>query len=143
MLTHANMAALLAATRQSPIMLFPNDVHLSYLPLAHILERVIAHTILFYGGRIGFYQGDVLKITEDLAALKPTLFVSVPRLYTRLYDKIQAALSEAKGMKKSLAQKAVKTKLANLGKNGAVKHCLWDCLVFNKMKAKLGGRVRF
>jgi long-chain acyl-CoA synthetase len=143
MLSHANLAALLAASKNSGIDLSAKDVHLSYLPLAHIFERINYNNALLNGASIGFYQGDVLKIADDLAALRPTIFASVPRLYTRLYDKIQIILSELKGMKKSLAQRAIKTKMTNLSKNGAVKHCLYDCLVFKKMRARLGGRVRF
>jgi long-chain acyl-CoA synthetase len=143
MLSHANLVSLLAASINSGIELTKKDVHLSYLPLAHIFERINCVNALLNGASIGFYQGDVLKIADDLAALRPTIFASVPRLYTRLYDKIKIILSELKGCKKSLAQRAIKTKMANLHKNGAVKHCLYDCLVFKKMRARLGGRVRF
>jgi len=117
-------------------------VHLSYLPLAHILERIIFFGLLANGARIGFYQGDVTVIIEDLAELRPTIFVSVPRLYTKLYDRIQSVISEAKGLKAKLLRKGIKSKLANLHKNGTTKHCFYDKLIFRKMKARLGGRVR-
>ena len=52
-------------------------MHLSYLPLAHIFETVVMNLMLSLGGAVGFYQGDTLKIIEDLAALRPTVFVSV------------------------------------------------------------------
>jgi len=42
--------------------------------------------------RIGYYQGDPLKLTEDCAMLKPSFFPSVPRLFNRIYDKIKANL---------------------------------------------------
>jgi len=64
----------------------PEDVHLSYLPLAHIMERIAFHHLLIFGMSIGFYQGDILKIKEDLAELKPKLFVTVPRLFHRFHD---------------------------------------------------------
>jgi long-chain acyl-CoA synthetase len=47
-------------------------------------------------GQIGFFQGDTLKLTDDLMELKPTVFASVPRLYNRIYDKILAG-AKAKG----------------------------------------------
>lgn len=56
------------------------DVYLSYLPLAHVLERMVLITGMVVRMEIGFFQGDVLKLIQDLAALKPTVFVSVPRL---------------------------------------------------------------
>ena len=52
------------------------EVHLSYLPLAHIFETVVMNLMLSLGGAVGFYQGDTLKIIEDLAALRPTVFLS-------------------------------------------------------------------
>ena len=52
------------------------EVHLSYLPLAHIFETVVMNLMLSLGGAVGFYQGDTLKIIEDLAALRPTVFAS-------------------------------------------------------------------
>jgi long-chain acyl-CoA synthetase len=61
--------------------------HISYLPLAHIYERMNVLVMLHFGVGIGFYQGDVLKLMEDIEVLKPTIFCSVPRLYNRIYDK--------------------------------------------------------
>jgi long-subunit acyl-CoA synthetase (AMP-forming) len=57
----------------------PADVHLSYLPLAHVFERVVQSALWFGGSSIGFYQGNTLKIVEDLKVLRPTIFPSVPR----------------------------------------------------------------
>lgn len=142
MLTHRNMIAEMAAAYKSDASIGENDVHLSYLPLAHIMERLIFCGLMTFGGRIGFYQGDVLKLKDDLMELRPTVFASVPRLYSKLYDRIQSGLAEAKGLKKKLAMKAINTKLANLHSTGSYKHCLYDALVFKKMKAALGGRVR-
>jgi long-chain acyl-CoA synthetase len=142
MLSNRNLIGLIATIDKSPIELTYDDVHLSYLPLAHVLERVVFIGLMAQGAQIGFYQGDVLKIKEDLLELRPTLFVSVPRLYTKLYDTIQGRLSEATGLKKKLANMAIKSKMNNLQKTGSVKSCLWDKIVFNKMKAALGGRVR-
>ena len=76
------------------------QVHLSYLPLAHIFETVIIQTAIFGGAAIGFYQGDTLKILEDLSELRPTFFISVPRLYNRIYDKILGGLAEKSAIAK-------------------------------------------
>jgi len=65
----------------------PGHRHLSYLPLAHIYERMNLTTAAYMGTGVGFYHGDVLSIMDDITELKPTLFVSVPRLYNRIQDK--------------------------------------------------------
>lgn len=96
-LSHENLVAIIEMLDKSPIKIISLDTHLSYLPLAHILERIVFCCLMTKGARVGFYQGDVLKLKDDLVALRPTLFVSVPRLYSKLYDKIQAGIAEAKG----------------------------------------------
>ena len=119
------------------------DCYISYLPAAHSFEQGLFGCSMIYGMSCGFYSGDPLKlVSDDLPALKPTLFPSVPRLYNRIYGKIKDKLALATGIKKTLVDKAVAAKLAGLKNSGKVTHCLWDKLVFNKVKAMLGGRVR-
>ena len=94
--------------------------------------------MLFHAGAVGFYQGDTLKIVEDLQALRPTVFSSVPRLYNRIYDKIVGG-AQAKGLiARSLFARALSTKLDALRTTGAIEHGLWDKLVFSKVAAQLG-----
>lgn len=88
MISHGNMVSSVAALVHSEAALNNTDVHLSYLPLPHLYERLIITGIIHAGGAVGFYSGDVLKLKEDLAELKPTVFPSVPRLYNRFYDGI-------------------------------------------------------
>lgn len=59
---------------------------LSYLPLPHILEREAVFGMLAVGAKIIYYSGDVQKIKDDLAIVQPTVFVSVPRLFSRFYE---------------------------------------------------------
>ena len=82
-----------------------------------------------------------MKIKEDLAELRPTVFPSVPRLWSRMYDVIQATFKEAEGTKAKLIKSALETKLKNLRKNGKTTHALWDSLVFKKTAKVLGGKM--
>ena len=67
----------------------PSDVYISYLPLAHIFERTMLTGIIMFGASCGFYSGDFKRlILEDMPCLRPTLFVTVPRILNRIYDKI-------------------------------------------------------
>jgi long-chain acyl-CoA synthetase len=88
MLTHRNFVANIEAMTKfdDSFNLLDTDSYISYLPLAHVFERFMMTSCLAYKLQYGFYQGDVLKIREDLAALKPTIMISVPRLYNRFYD---------------------------------------------------------
>ncbi|TNN62289.1 Long-chain-fatty-acid--CoA ligase 1 [Liparis tanakae] len=64
-----------------------NDIHVSYLPLAHMFERVVQGVILIHGARIGYFQGDIRLLMDDLKTLQPTVFPVVPRLLNRMFDK--------------------------------------------------------
>lgn len=76
MLSHGNLVASCAALDEIDDFrdYGENDVHLSYLPLAHVMERVFTSWLIFKGGTIGFYSGEVLKLKSDLQELKPTYF---------------------------------------------------------------------
>ncbi|KAI3634211.1 hypothetical protein MIR68_007815 [Amoeboaphelidium protococcarum] len=116
------------------------DVHISYLPLAHVLERALFSVMIGVGAKIGFYQGDTLKLLDDVAELKPTIFASVPRLYNRIYDKIWANVKNAGGLSQKLFNMAYNSKKGNMP--NTVHHLLWDTLVFRKVRDRLGGKVR-
>ena len=143
MITHAQFVAMAAGVLGLPwLNLNKDDVHLSYLPIAHILERIVNQVFFFLGAKIGYYRGDTLKIVDDCQELKPTVFVSVPRLYNRIYDKVIAGAEAAGGLKKKLFYAALNAKLARVKEDGCVTHSFWDKLVFAKPKAILGGNVR-
>lgn len=139
LVTHENLASAFGASRgRKPFTTITgNDVLLSYLPLPHIFERMVQFGSVFGGAAIGFYQGDTLKIVDDLQALRPTIFPSVPRLLTRVHDRLLAGVREAGGLKKALFDRAYAAKKAALvhGKNT---HPVWDRLVFSKIAEKVG-----
>lgn len=141
LLTHLNLISDIACF-PCRFTLTKADVHLSYLPLPHVFERGVQVSCLNAGARIGFYQGDTLKILEDLQALRPTMFPSVPRLLNRIHDRLRAQVKEAGGMKEKLFNAGYNAKLQGL-KNNTFHHGLWDKLVFSKIKARVGlDRVR-
>ena len=87
-LTHANMVADASNAVWGGLNIHHSDVHLSYLPMAHVFEQLVNNALAMTGASIGFYQGDTNKILEDIGALRPTIFPSVPRLWNRIYDKV-------------------------------------------------------
>lgn len=115
---------------------------MSYLPLPHVLERVVTVAFFGFGATICIYGGDVLKIKDDLMLAKPTLFISVPRLYLKLFQAIKDKLDGMTGLKKKLVDRGFAAKMYYLKNGGHVTHKLWDKLVFNKTKEAFGGRVR-
>uniref|UniRef100_A0A8B9J0R1 Arachidonate--CoA ligase n=1 Tax=Amazona collaria TaxID=241587 RepID=A0A8B9J0R1_9PSIT len=112
------------------------DVHISYLPLAHMFERMVQSVVYCHGGRIGFFQGDIRLLSDDMKALRPTIFPVVPRLLNRMYDKVNTSL------KRWVLEFAARRKKAEVRKGIIRNDSLWDKLFFNKIQASLGGCVR-
>ncbi|XP_075947394.1 long-chain-fatty-acid--CoA ligase 1a isoform X1 [Anarhichas minor] len=143
MLTHGNVISNTSAfIRMTEIhcMLNLHDIHVSYLPLAHMFERVVQGVILIHGARIGYFQGDIRLLMDDLKTLQPTIFPVVPRLLNRMFDKVFSQANTP--LKRWLLDFAFSRKEAEL-KSGVVrKDSMWDRLIFKKVQASLGGRVR-
>lgn len=146
MMTHKNVTAILASLvyiiEKCGLGVSDSDMHMSYLPLAHMYERLALLMMFTYGGKVGFFGGNVKNILEDLQALKPTLFISVPRVLNRVYDKVMKEVS-SNPMKSFLFNMAMRAKRAELERNIVRKDSIWDYLVFRKIQNSLGGRVRF
>lgn len=144
MLTHANLISNMSAVAKTVLMAISvnsNDVHISYLPLAHMFERGMQIICFMHGCRIGFFRGDVKLLTDDMQALKPTLFITVPRLLNRIYDRIVNSV-QGSALKSKLLEWAVKAKTKEVESFIVRKDSIWDKLVFGKVQKLLGGRVK-
>eukprot|EP00899_Mesostigma_viride_P000943 jgi/Mesvir1/1084/Mv17597-RA.1 len=145
MLTHANI---LASGTTYPLVLETksqslgySDRYLSYLPLAHIMERCVLAVMMVRGVAIGFYSGKPELLLEDMKVLKPTIMVAVPRIYNRIYDKVMEKVNKSKV--KSLLFKAALAEKTRLLSAGGEEHVpLWDALVFKPVRGALGGHAR-
>lgn len=146
-LTHENAVAAtsgaLAAIGQAR-----GDTMCSYLPLAHIYARLSEHCAFWGGARIGYFHGNIVELVDDLKLLRPTGFMSVPRLYNRFGTAIRTATVEAPGFKGALSRHIVSAKSANL-KNpdrskATLSHALYDRIWARKVAAALGlGRAGY
>ncbi|XP_070356114.1 long-chain-fatty-acid--CoA ligase 1 isoform X6 [Equus asinus] len=96
--------------------------------------------MLCHGAKIGFFQGDIRLLMDDLKALQPTVFPVVPRLLNRMFDRIFGQANTT--LKRWLLDFASKRKEAELRSCIIRNNSLWDKLIFHKIQSSLGGRVR-
>ncbi|XP_029572998.1 long-chain-fatty-acid--CoA ligase 1 [Salmo trutta] len=144
MITHGNIASNSSSVikiLEGSFVIQQEDVSISYLPLAHMFERMIQVSMLCHGARVGFYQGDISLLMDDIKTLKPTLFPVVPRLLNRIYDKILGSVTSP--LRRAVLHYAVRRKQAELSSGVVRNNSLWDRLVFNRIQANLGGNLRF
>ncbi|KAK2557942.1 Long-chain-fatty-acid--CoA ligase 1 [Acropora cervicornis] len=130
-ITHGNLVADISAFLwsygQRGFELTPDDVHLSFLPLAHMYERANEFLMFVNGVRIGFFRGDPKLLLEDFRELKPTFFSAVPRLLNRIYDKVSAGVAGSK-LKSWIFQKALESKENDMKRGMPSKNTVWDYL---------------
>uniref|UniRef100_A0A671M9I1 Arachidonate--CoA ligase n=1 Tax=Sinocyclocheilus anshuiensis TaxID=1608454 RepID=A0A671M9I1_9TELE len=144
MITHGNIASNTSSVikiLEGYFVIRQEDVSISYLPLAHMFERMIQVSMFCHGARVGFYQGDISLLMDDIKTLKPTFFPVVPRLLNRIYDKILGSVTSP--LKRAFLHYAVRRKQAELSSGVVRNNSMWDRLIFNKIQASLGGNLRF
>ncbi|XP_044739586.1 long-chain-fatty-acid--CoA ligase 1 isoform X2 [Chrysoperla carnea] len=143
MLTHENVVASLCAVilQMGEHRPKSSDVLMSFLPLAHMLERCCENAMLMVGGSIGYFKGDIRNLSEDMKALKPTMVPAVPRLLNRIYDKVHAEIANS-FVKKLLFNMALKAKESEIKRGVIRNNSFWDKVVFRKVQEGMGGQVR-
>ncbi|KAK9054246.1 hypothetical protein SSX86_025324 [Deinandra increscens subsp. villosa] len=156
MMTHSNILATVSAVMTIVPGLGANDIYLAYLPLAHILELAAENLIAAVGSSIGY--GSPLTLTDtsskikrgtkgDASVLRPTLMAAVPAILDRVRDGVRKKVDSAGGLSKALFNLAYNRRLSAI--NGSwfgawgLEKFLWNYLVFRKVRAILGGRIRF
>ncbi|MGO9155217.1 AMP-dependent synthetase/ligase [Mycobacterium sp.] len=144
-LTHANLLNEIRGTQEClPTLLSKGQRLLVFLPLAHVLARALTLSAFASKLTVGF-TSDIKNLLPMLAVFKPTVVVSVPRVFEKVYNTAeQNAANDGKGpIFKAAAQTAVDwSRARDSGRPGLVlraKHALFDRLVYRKLRAALGG----
>jgi long-chain acyl-CoA synthetase len=149
MLSHHNMLSN-AYGATSKMAVRRDDVFLSFLPLSHTFERTVGYYLTVMTGSLTAYARSVQYLGEDLLTIKPTILISVPRIYERVYAAIKAKLAEGPAFRAKLFAKAVdigwrRFEHAQGRGPSSLGFMLWpllDALVASKIRARLGGNLR-
>jgi long-chain acyl-CoA synthetase len=150
MLTHANFTSNIEA--MDKVTDFnKTDTILSFLPLSHVLERMTTLAFLYKGASIA-YAESIDTVADNLIEVRPTIMVSVPRLFEKIYAKVMDNVLAGSAIKKKIFFWAVKTGLASIRRTLAgqkipaglaFRRRLAGKLVFAKVLEKTGGRIKF
>ncbi len=151
MLTHDNIFSNVRASR-AVVPFAGEDICLSFLPLSHIFERMAGHYMMLDTGTTIAYAESLEKVRDNLPEVRPTLVLSVPRLYEKMYAAVLEKALAGSFVKKQIffwarrvADRWANMKLSGVTPTGllAVQYAIAQKLVFSKLKARTGGRLRY
>ena len=144
-LTHKNLVSNIKACHQH-IDVRSSDRCLSFLPLCHAFERTAGYYAMLSGGAEIYYAESVDTVARNMTEAYPTLIISVPRLFEKIYNLVMKNIESGTDLKQSIFNWGL-----NVGKDYAdgvrgvttLQKKLADKIVFDKLKQRTGGRVRF
>jgi long-chain acyl-CoA synthetase len=148
-LTHDNLVSNVRTSAEI-IRISPEDTALSFLPLSHVLERMVMFTYVYKGSTVAFAES-VEAVAQNLLEVRPHLMVSVPRVFEKIYTKVMDQVLTSPALRRKIFFWALKVgksfaarKLAGKPIPGGLsfKRSIAAKLVFSKIIAKTGGRVR-
>ena len=151
MLTHSNFMSNVGAAT-GVVTITPDDIFLSFLPLSHVFERMGGHYLPLSSGATIAYAESLFTIRQDMQDVRPTIMMSVPRLYEGMHERILRSVKEGSPTKQKIFHWSVgvgsKVSQAIQQKKKpspilSLKASVANKLVFEKLKAVTGGRLRF
>ncbi|MBI3316339.1 MAG: long-chain fatty acid--CoA ligase [Candidatus Omnitrophica bacterium] len=154
MLTHENFITNAHFSREA-LKMGESDLHLSFLPLSHVFERLAGYYLMIYIGASIAYAENMDTVPEDLIQVRPTFILGVPRFYEKVRDKVLQAVHEASPLKKGLffwakalgekrrLSRDPGRKTPRLGLFFKIEAAIAEWLVYKKFRDRLGGRLRF
>lgn len=149
MLTHNNLISN-AWGALHVFSIYPDDIFLSFLPLSHALERMAGYCIPIMSGASVAFARSIQQLQEDLAKVRPTIMVTVPRIFERIQSGLRNKLEKGPAYVRHMFELAVKVGYSRFeyeqGRGEwSPQHLLWPVLkktVADKLQARLGGRLR-
>ncbi|ASS76214.1 hypothetical protein CIG75_15540 [Tumebacillus algifaecis] len=144
MLTHQNLLSNIVQTsRYIPIE--PSDVTLSHLPLSHIFERTCGQFLILLTGAAISYAEEIGTVAQNIVEVQPTLLLSVPRFYEKVYTNVMKTVQESSPFKRWLFGIALRSGIKHAERPTfltSLLHPLYDRLVYTKIRDKMGGKLR-
>lgn len=150
MLTHGNFTSNVSGIYGN-LEILPTDRHLSFLPLSHAFERTAGYYCLMGAGAAIYYAESIEKIGDNIKEVKPSIVISVPRLFEKMLGKIKDKVAAAPAIRQKLFHWAMDvgarvTDPENPDRNSIsllMQYAIANKLVFTKLQQAFGGNIRF
>ena len=143
MITHEALESTIDCMDHTGFEYLKEDVYLSYLPYAHMMETLIFTLIMTHGRTLAIYSGNPRNLLEDAKICKPSIMTAVPRILQRIYDEITKGLLKENKIVQNLFKMAINKKIKDYQETGILTNPFLDTLIFKKIKNNLGGKLRF
>lgn len=140
-LTHRNIVAGGTGLASVNTSVSTNDTHMSFLPLAHIYAYCVELIMFAQGVRVGYAQGPVKCLVDDLKALQPTIFIAVPRVLNKVSEVMKAKIEAKPPLVRKFIYWAFAQKVAAMHENRA-QSLILDAVIFAKFREAVGGKLR-
>ncbi len=144
MLSHRNILSNVIASMKA-LPAYTSDRFLSFLPLSHMFERTCGYYAAIWGGAQTVYARSITLLADDIREQQPTVLISVPRIFERIYSKMQEAMAPGSA-KRRLFEKATEVGWRRFCGESTFTDRLWwpvlKMLVAKKLYRRLGGRIR-
>lgn len=149
-LTHGNIVSVLDDLK-GVIPIDENDVYLSYLPMSHVFERVCGEYYWIYSGGVCAYAEGIETMAKNMAEVKPTMILTVPRVLDKIYAKVRSGIEGASGNAKRLIDWSLKVgaEVVDAEANGVAprvalraKHWLAEKTVLRKLRERICPSLR-
>lgn len=149
MLSHQNMLSVAYGSLQF-FEILPDDIFLSFLPLSHTLERTGGYYLPMMAGSKVVFSRSIPLLAEDMRQVQPTIMIAVPRIFERIYDRVQKQLSEGNWIRQFIFKSAVNVGWKRFHYQQGRKYwfpslMLWPLfkkMVVSKFHQRLGGKLR-
>ena len=151
MLSHNNILTNIRFLTEQSGVIDENDVLLSFLPLSHILERTAGYYLTIYNGALLAFADSIEKVPENMLEIRPTIMISVPRLFEKIYHRIFENAHRMSAVKKALFHWGVDVGRKHVAATYidrqpstliSLKYALADRLIFSKIRARFGGNMK-
>lgn len=153
MLTHSNILTNThyLTGKADEVLVGKDDIVLSFLPLSHVLERTVGYYLTIRNGALMAFADSAEKVPENMLEVQPTMMVSVPRLFEKIYHRIFETVHQMPIVKKAIfhwaievGKQFVESKYISCQPSASLrfKYALADRLVFSKLREKFGGGMK-